>query len=328
VYLADVMDAVMPAKPDELVLGLGVDGKPTIVSLHGDSPHIGISMGSGAGKSTLAAFIVGQLLFKGWIAMMLDNKLISHPWARTLPNVAYAGDVAEVHDAMVWLGGDLDWRKGVALGSADMFGVIHGNVGARMLVVAEELNMLADELRVYWAEILQGRGKSPAIRGMRKGLFAGRQLGQHWLMMAQLMEANAAGGSAGRENVAVRLMSRYTQNAWKMLCPQAEFPGLTEGVGRIQVVVGNRVIETQTPHIDLSKREDVLALRKLATSGIVAGLPHDMPNAPIPVRMRDEMGNRTRQVCAKSPPRRMTWENRSQKQFPTAYLFPGGSRSG
>lgn len=290
VLLADIMDAVMAARPDELVLGLGVNGDPVKVSLHGDSPHIGISMGSGAGKSTLAAFIIGQLLFKGWISMMLDTKLISHPWARTLPNVAYAGTIEEVHDAMCWLAADLDRRKGVALGSADMFGVIHGNVGARLLITAEELNMMMDDLRVYWAEELNGRGRSPAIRAMRKGHFAGRQFYHHWLDIAQLLEAAASGGSAGRENVAVRCMSRYTQNAWKMLVPQAEFPGLTEGVGRIQVVAGKRVMEAQTPHIDLEKREDVLALRHLATSGVTASLPYDMPNAPIPARMRQEMG--------------------------------------
>lgn len=37
--------------PDDLIVGLGRDGTPVILSLHGDSPHIGLTMGSGAGKS-------------------------------------------------------------------------------------------------------------------------------------------------------------------------------------------------------------------------------------------------------------------------------------
>jgi hypothetical protein len=44
VYLCDVIQPVMDSAPDELVLGLGVNGEPVKISLHGDSPHVGISM--------------------------------------------------------------------------------------------------------------------------------------------------------------------------------------------------------------------------------------------------------------------------------------------
>src|SRR5487761_1255641 len=81
VALADIRQAIIEADVDDLILGVGEDGKIVKVSLHNDAPHLGLSMDSGKGKSVSVRCIVPQVLFRGGIALILDNKLVSHPWA-------------------------------------------------------------------------------------------------------------------------------------------------------------------------------------------------------------------------------------------------------
>ena len=58
VLLADVRKYIDEAGTEVLVLGLGKgSGNAVTISLHGDSPHVGLSMGSGGGKSATAAVL-------------------------------------------------------------------------------------------------------------------------------------------------------------------------------------------------------------------------------------------------------------------------------
>ena len=70
------------------------------MSLDNDSRRTSASAwASGDGKSITARNMAAQILYHGGIVIVLDYKLISHMWARGLPNVAYAGTPAEIHDA-------------------------------------------------------------------------------------------------------------------------------------------------------------------------------------------------------------------------------------
>ena len=93
---ADIMAAVESAAEHEVVMGIGKKTQVTIISVDNDSPHAGCSMGSGDGKSVTARNMATQLLHHGALLVVLDLKLISHMWARGLPNVAYAGRPDEV----------------------------------------------------------------------------------------------------------------------------------------------------------------------------------------------------------------------------------------
>ena len=88
-------------------------------------------MGSGAGKSVTARFFGAQMLYLGAILLILDPKRISHMWARGLPNVAYARDDEELHNALLWLAAEADRRNRVADMAADIEGRVNANVGPR-----------------------------------------------------------------------------------------------------------------------------------------------------------------------------------------------------
>jgi hypothetical protein len=128
--------------PDDLIVGLGRDGNPVILSLHGDSPHLGLSMGSGAGKSVTARFLGAQMAYRGAIVVVLDVKRISHMWAKGLPNTAYARDDDELHELLLALQGEVDKRNRIADEHADVEGNVNAHVGPRIFVICEELNAM------------------------------------------------------------------------------------------------------------------------------------------------------------------------------------------
>lgn len=279
VRLDDIIKHVTRAARDTLVLGLGRHSSPVEVSLHQDSPHVGASMGSGAGKSTLARLIAAQALHKGAIVMILDIKQISHPWARDLPNVSYCDTPEMIHEGLVWLGAELDRRNKVARISSDYEGNVSANVGPRLIIIAEELNMTANRLRSYWVETLGQKGTSPALMALQDVAFAGRQVLMNLVTIGQMLTARVVGGTSGgneaRENIGVRMLARHTKRNWDMLVPEHPMPPASKELGRIQVVASGAVRETQVAYLTGTQA------RELALSGEVALLPAGMPGAPV-----------------------------------------------
>ncbi|HYS44584.1 MAG TPA: hypothetical protein VEM32_11465, partial [Geobacteraceae bacterium] len=221
VRLADIRSAVVRAPDNVLVLGLGKKSLPVDVSLHTDSPHAGASMGAGAGKSTLARFVAAQALHKGAVILFLDIKKISHMWARGLPNVLYADTPALIHSALIWLGSELDRRNDVALFSSDVEGNVTAEVGSRLIIIAEELNLTANRLRAYWKDVLNGTGTSPAFLALQDVAFAGRQVNMNMFAIGQMLTARvmgASGGNEARENVGIRILARYTKKTGTCSC--------------------------------------------------------------------------------------------------------------
>jgi len=300
----DIAGAVAGAGANELVMGVGKRGAIVKASLSGDSPHIGVSMGSGGGKSNLAAFMLMQELRRGAIALVLDSKWISHPWLIGLPNVAYARTAAELHAAMVWLADELDRRNQVAFRSVDVRGTVRANVGPRLFIIAEELNMAIPRLRAHWDETRERDEpkRSPAITGLGEVSFAGRQVKMHLVLIGQMLTSAATGSkdSSVKENVGIKALSRYSPNAWRMLAPEHPMPPKPSVLGRVQVVTAAGVRETQVPLIDLEQaRELVLAgnitpcpagmpgLARVTDAAHIAGMAPDQPlvtvTGPLPV---------------------------------------------
>ncbi|MGH7732702.1 MAG: pRL2-11, partial [Gemmatimonadales bacterium] len=85
------------------------------------------------------------------------------------------------------------------------------------------------------------------------------------LLVAQSATAAALGGPEVRECFAVRILSRYTRNAWNMLVPEVQpVPRSTRHVGRAQVVLGGVAHETQVAFFTNAEA------REWAESGSVA----------------------------------------------------------
>jgi hypothetical protein len=252
-----VLQAIREASVDELVLGIGQDGKIVKVSLSNDSPHIVLSIDSGGGKSVTVRCLASQVLFRGGIAAILDNKLVSHPSLRGLPNVAYADDIDKIHDFLVWLDEEITRRGEFIRAHTDVYGNLTGSPGPRLVVFLEEQNLMMNRLRAYWAErIAEDKALpkdmrenlpavSPAIRGFEAASYAGRELKVHLVFVAQRFTAEAAGGGAKgasvRMNAGIRMLAGWDDDTWKMLVGKNEpMPPSSKHAGRIHVFVKGR----------------------------------------------------------------------------------------
>lgn len=261
--------AVAVASPESApLMGIGPKGAQVSVDLDSESPHILVNASTGGGKSVITRRLTAQLLHDGAQAVILDVKRHSHKWARGLPQVQYARDVAEVHDALVALGEEGHRRNLIV----DQWEGEEGEepVGPRMVVLLEEANATVAKLKRYWASIREKTDpkESPAIDALREVLFMGRAVKLHVLLVAQSATASALGGPEVRECFATRIMARYTVNAWRMLVPEVwPPPRSTRHIGRAQVVLGGIATETQ---ILFMKPEEA---REWASSGIVAPPP-------------------------------------------------------
>lgn len=285
VLLADIRREIDESGDEVLVLGLGKGGKPVTVSLAGDSPHLGLSMGSGGGKSVTARLIAAQMAYKGALILNLDTKRISQMWSRGLPNVAYARDDDEIHRALMWLRAEVDRRNRVADAGADVEGRVHANVGPRILVVAEEMNATMKRLRAYWRRVREPGDpvRSPALDALDEVNFTGRQVRVNLLMIGQRLSAEASGGGDSRESLAALIFARHRPSTWRMLVPDLPMPPPTRHTGRAEVVT-DTVRTTQVAFLTGAEA------RELALSGRVAVPRDDMPFTGQPLPATEPQG--------------------------------------
>ena len=290
----DVADAVDGARPDELVVGIGKKGALVTASLATDSPHLAINMGTGGGKSNLAAFWVMQELRRGAVVMVLDSKWWSHAWLYKneagdydyLPNVAYLSSPAQMHQGMMWLGTELDRRNQVARRAVTATGQLRGDVGPRIIVVAEELNQAMPLIKQYWADTRDPSDpkRSPALGGLGAVAFAGRAVKMHLVLIGQMLTAEVTGSrdSSVKENIGITAMARYGPAGWgTAVGKNVPMPPAPSVVGRVQLVTASGVRETQVP------LGDMLQYRELAMSGTVTPCPAGMPGAVRPALVPD-----------------------------------------
>ena len=290
VGLAAVRELVAQAADTAPLLGLGRGRRPVYADLDNDSPHVLISAGSGGGKSTITRTIAAQVLARGGLVLILDIKRLSHAWARGLPGVRYARDIAEIHDALLWLGAEVDRRNLLADAGADADGnTDHVDVGPRLLVVCEEMNATSNRLAAYWRKIKDrdDAPASPAIEALNDALFMGRGVRTNVVAIAQMLTARTVGGPEARENMGVRILSRYTVNAWRMLVPEIwPAPRASRHQGRAQVCVAGSASETQIMYLSPAEA------RQLAAQGGGAAFPRgdQAAEAAAPVRTLHPVG--------------------------------------
>jgi len=283
----DVAAAVRTAAPNELVFGPGKRAA-IVKASYSDSPHVAIPGGSGGGKSNLAAFLLLQEMMRGSLIFNLDPKWISHLWLQNLPNVINAHDIPDLHLALAWLGKELLRRTKAAYYSAGGTGRVRGNVGARIIVLCEELNYGMPGLKDYWRETRSKEDpkQSPAIAALSALSCAGRASDIHEWLIAQLLTVQSTGVSDStiRTNAGVKAMARWDPPGWAMAVGKhVPMPAQTTIPGRIHVVTGDGVRETQVPYLHLDDKDEAAAeeavrwARDLATSGTVALIPSDIP---------------------------------------------------
>jgi hypothetical protein len=265
-----VVELAMPVKPpkivdfvmatqlaedmaeDALMMGLGARDAVEIFNLAMESPHLLIAGGSGAGKSELLAWLVGQLMRRGYGVAVLDAKFTSHMWLRKVPGVLYASESEELHEALIWLDQELLRRARFVSSGGDP------ETLEPLVILAEEMNGASNRLRSYWSSIkvTGDPGMSPALTALANLSSMGRELRMHILMAGQSMSAKAVGGPENRENFGGRALARATSNQWKMLAPQIKpAPVARQAPGRWHLVVGDTLREFQVPFVDLKEKK-------------------------------------------------------------------------
>lgn len=298
VLWTEMLDRINAASDTAPILGLTLGGQVVDADLEDDSPHVLVSAGSGGGKSALTRLIACQALRNGHQVVIADFKRTSHNWAKGLPGVTYCRRIDEIHDALVTLAGVAEDRNERAEDpSADL--------GPRIWVVLEEMNATADKLKDYW-EATREKGspkRSPAIAGMKDLLFMGRSAKVHVVAIAQRLDAQVVGGGSARENFALRCLTRFTPQAWKMLASDAgNPPNRSRVVGRWHIVAHGEARETQVTWVDedqarlwalngrpdpgkfapLTTPDEPKRLERVAPGATLVGLREALPHLPGP----------------------------------------------
>ena len=302
VLLADrrTLEIIAACGEAEIFAGIGRRGKEIVRSVDTDSPHIGISMGSGRGKSVTAGNAAAQLARQGSLIAVLDVKIVSHRWAKGLPNVAYASRPWQIHDLLLWLEAEISRRNDEIDKHADVDGRVHGSVGTRLTVIMEELNTMQKFLARHWRELrAEDRSlpaRSPAQDAAEVILAMGRAGLVNVIAIGQRLSAAAVSGAGGnadaRENLGLRYMCDPGPATWRMLGPEIPCPAPRNHPGRHQLVSTMDAREVQAVYAP--NRE----LRMLATAGEIARPPDDMPfTVPSPHAYRGDDGAWTWQAA-------------------------------
>jgi hypothetical protein len=182
-------------------------------------------------------------MHNGAHVIFLDAKRNSHRWARGLENVTYCRSTEEIHNALVWAAEEGDRRNVIADDGEEATAQL-----PRIVIVAEEMNATINRLQDYWAAVRTKHDpkSSPAVNGLKEVLFMGRAVRMNVIAVAQMMTARTLGGPEARENFAIRILARYTPNAWNMLVPEIRpMPRSSRHAGRVQVCIAGTATETQ-----------------------------------------------------------------------------------
>jgi hypothetical protein len=240
----------------DFLYGVIGTGEIFSISITGDTPHGAVSAGSNGGKSELLKGKIMQAGHKGWWSLILDWKEESQEWAKGLHGIRYKTALADIHDACIQVGEEIEWRK--------------SNQGAprpKLLVVLEEWNITSALLTDYWSAMRSTAdpeerrtmpARSPAVTSVMKAIFTGRSLGVFVDIVAIRFSARVTNGNADlRESFQVINLAKYKPQTVKMLAPDVKpFPRKSTHPGRWVAVVGDEAVIYQAPlYTDQEARE-------------------------------------------------------------------------
>lgn len=210
VTLDDILDAVYATDVDHPVIGIGAGGVVAKLDFTGEIAHLACSIGTGGGKSSFCRLLVAQLLFHGCgDVRIFDVKMVSLAELAPLPGVTYYRHIQEIWDGIAQLKGEMERRYDILLQNPNAtFSPIYA--------ILEEQNSFGIMTRIEWK--LQGnKGKAAVWDDIGQLLTMARQVNIRLIGMYQRMSADSAGGGDLRDQYGLKLLSRFSHQAWDSL---------------------------------------------------------------------------------------------------------------
>lgn len=279
VPLSMIERAIERATDGQPVIGLGVNGRPLVLDLDAETPHLMLAGGTGAGKSVLLGLIIMQTLAKGGRVIVIDPKRTSvNKKLRNLPGIAVVTTVEEMASALIAVSVEVDrrytWIENVAEDNEP------DPSWPRVLLVVEEINTATRLLKDWWKS---NRAKNdpttpPSLSALQAVLLMGRQSRVNVAFATQYPDANSIGGATGRAQFGAVLFARQPRSSWRLIAPQITPPRQSKTRGRWHLLTGGEhVSEVQAAYVREEEAADyVIAAQR--ESGLTE-LPNGDPTA-------------------------------------------------
>ena len=220
------------ATADRVVVGFAAGMRPIVMDFDTDAPHMVASMGTGAGKSTLLRGLIAQLLHNGVEHItIIDPKLISLIEFQDHPRVLICTTYPEMWAGIEAFADEMNRRYAVLADDP------HATFPRRVLII-EEGNSFAAEIRLYWNMELNGKGPAPIIGLLALILFKARQAGMNVMGAYQRLSVQSVGSGDARDQFGFKIMARFSPASWKSLVATMPIPRSPRHKGRGLVVIG------------------------------------------------------------------------------------------
>jgi hypothetical protein len=254
---AMVRDAVLATSQDRPVLGLGARSDVIHLDFTGEIAHLAASIGTGGGKSSFLRFLIAQFAHHGVRSFTVcDVKWVSLQGMEDVPGLRIYRHVEEIWEAIAKERREMDRRYEILLQNP-------GKIFPRRVIVLEEQNAFALETALVWREMKAKKDPAlaPVWTDIALLLVKARAVNMNVIGVYQRMSADASGGGVLRDQYGLKLLSRFSPQAWDTLVGTRPRAASSAVPGRAIAVLGGLQRQVQLPFITVGDAME------LATSG-------------------------------------------------------------
>jgi hypothetical protein len=241
-------------QPGNFILGMGTHDRLITANIPKEYPMVGLSMGTGAGKSSFFRSMIAQGYYHGFQDWdIFDVKLISLAGLDVLPGVNIYRTPEEIRKAVYQLRLEMERRNNEMLANPK-------KVFKPKYVVMEEQNAFAILTQIDW-EQGGGKKKDTVWQDLKVLFVMARQVQIYILSAYQFLTAAASGGdSTIRTQMGLKILGRFSPQAWDMLVGERPRERSSSHPGRCVAVMEGHRHHFQVPYLTL---ENALELAHL-----------------------------------------------------------------
>lgn len=308
-----VAQAILETTEDRPVLGLGARADLIHLDFTGEIAHLAASIGTGGGKSSFLRFLIAQFAHHGVRHFdVCDVKWVSLAGMEEVPGLRIYRHVEEIWEAVAAFRAEMDRRYRILLKNPS-------KVFPRWVLLMEEQNAFALETDIVW-KTAGHKGRHPMWTDLALLLVKARQVNMNLISVYQRMSAEASGGGVSRDQYGLKLLSRFSPQAWDSLVgtrPRATSSAIQ---GRAVAVMGGLQRQVQIPFISVA---DAMAL---ATSGPAVTVTDDTNHEVSAVTAVTVTPKLTLAEAARQPWCPISYDTLRQRKARGRLVLPEGDR--